>query len=137
MQPIELENIMELKNVFFETAKFDLKPQSKAELNKVVAFLNKYNSVKIEVGSHTDSRQSDIFNIKLSKNRAIATSNYIVSKGIDKSRLILKGYGESKLVNPCSDAVKCSEEEHQMNRRSEFKILFTSMFKIFFKDSAF
>lgn len=118
-----LIEILALNNIYFDLGKYTLRPKSIIELDQVVAFLNKYNSVKIEVGSHTDSRQSDNFNIKLSKNRAIATSNYIVSKGIDKSRLILKGYGESKLVNPCSDAVKCSEEEHQKNRRSTFTIV--------------
>lgn len=117
-----LIEILALNNIYFDLGKYTLRPESIIELDQVVAFLNKYNSIKIEVGSHTDSRQSDIFNIKLSKNRAIATSNYIMSKGIDMSRLILKGYGESKLINKCSDNVKCTEEEHQQNRRSTFII---------------
>ena len=117
-----LIEILALNNIYFDLDKYTLRPESIIELDQVVAFLNKYNSIKIEVGSHTDSRQSDIFNIKLSKNRAIATSNYIMSKGIDMSRLILKGYGESKLINKCSDNVKCTEEEHQQNRRSTFII---------------
>ena len=117
-----LIEILSLNNIYFDLGKYTLRPESIIELDQVVAFLYKYNSIKIEVGSHTDSRQSDIFNIKLSQDRAISTSNYIVSKGIDRSRLILKGYGESKLINKCSDNVKCTEEEHQQNRRSTFII---------------
>ena len=83
-----------------------------------------YNpTIVIEIGSHTDSRSAAKANLILSEKRAKASVDYIVSKGIDKARLTGKGYGESKLVNKCKDGVKCKEEEHQQNRRTEFKIV--------------
>jgi len=119
----DLSEILKLHKIYFDLGKYTLRPESKIELDKVVAFLTKYKTIKIEVGSHTDSRQSAVLNQKLSQNRAVATFNYIISKGIETSRLTAKGYGETKLINNCSDTVKCSEEEHQENRRSTFFIL--------------
>ena len=118
----DLSEILKLHKIYFDLGKYTLRPESKIELDKVVAFLNKYKTIKIEVGSHTDSRQSSVLNQKLSQNRAIATFNYIISKGIETSRLTAKGYGETKLINNCGDTIKCSEEEHQQNRRSTFFI---------------
>jgi outer membrane protein OmpA-like peptidoglycan-associated protein len=77
----------------------------------------------IELSSHTDSRSSDAFNLQLSQKRAKAAVDYLISKGINKNRLIAIGYGETKLLNKCSNDVNCSEEEHAINRRTEFKIL--------------
>ena len=119
----DLSEILKLHKIYFDLGKYTLRPESKIELDKVVAFLTKYKTIKIEVGSHTDSRQSAVLNQKLSQNRAVATFNYIVSKGIETSRLTAKGYGETKLINKCSDNVKCTEEEHQQNRRSTFFIV--------------
>ena len=85
--------------------------------------LNTYSTVKIEVGSHTDSRQSTKLNQILSENRAKATLDYLVRNGINPDRLIAVGYGESKLINNCKDGVRCSEEQHQLNRRSTFIIV--------------
>jgi len=92
-------------------------------LNKVVEIMKKYPQIKIEGGSHTDSRASYRYNEILSANRAKATINYLISKGIDKNRLQSKGYGETRLVNRCSDGVRCTEAEHQLNRRTEFIIV--------------
>ena len=78
--------------------------------------------MKIDVRSHTDSRQTNKYNEKLSNRRAKSTMDWLVKNGVDQNRLIGKGYGESLLVNKCADGVKCSEEEHQANRRSEFII---------------
>ena len=80
--------------------------------------------------SHTDSRGRDKYNQKLSERRAKATVDYIVSKGIDASRLTYQGYGETRLVNDCADGKKCSEDEHQMNRRTEFTINNESGFEL-------
>jgi len=118
MQPIELENIMELKNVFFETAKFDLKPQSKAELNKVVAFLNKNKTITGELSGHTDNVGDKKMNQVLSQNRAKAVFDYLVANGIDAKRLSYKGYGDTK-----PKVLNDSDEHRQMNRRTEFKVL--------------
>jgi len=79
--------------------------------------------MKIELGSHTDARGSDAFNLKLSDKRAKASANYIVSQGIDESRIIGKGFGETQLMNEFTNGVKCSEAEHQLNRRTEYKVL--------------
>jgi outer membrane protein OmpA-like peptidoglycan-associated protein len=122
----DLSEILKLHKIYFDLGKYTLSPESKIELDKVVEFLIKNNLMKIEVGSHTDSRQSAILNHKLSQNRAATTLNYIVSKGINISQLTSKGYGESQLINKCADNVKCTEEEHQQNRRSTFIIVSTN-----------
>ena len=74
------------------------------------------------MGAHCDSRESPLYNLQLSENRAKATIDYLVAKGINRNRLTAKGYGESRPVNRCVDGVECSEAEHQQNRRTEFKI---------------
>lgn len=118
MQPIEVENVMELKNVFFETAKFDLKPESKAELDKVVAFLNKNKTISGELSGHTDNVGDKKMNQVLSQNRAKAVYDYLVKAGIDAKRLTFKGYGDTK-----PKVLNDSDEHRQMNRRTEFKVL--------------
>jgi len=85
--------------------------------------MNDFPDMKIELSSHTDSRGSNLYNQKLSQSRADAAVAYILSKGISKSRIIAVGYGESRLVNGCSDGVNCSEQQHQENRRTEFQIV--------------
>ncbi len=79
--------------------------------------------MKIDIRSHTDSRAPFKYNEKLSDNRAKSTRAWLIAKGISASRLTAKGYGERQLVNECSDGVKCTEEQHQANRRSEFIIV--------------
>ena len=79
--------------------------------------------VKVEVGSHTDCRSSFKYNQTLSQNRANASVAYIVSQGISKDRISGKGYGEMKLLNECADGVKCTEEQHSINRRTEMKVI--------------
>ncbi|MNT60380.1 Photosystem I chlorophyll a apoprotein A2 [compost metagenome] len=81
-------------------------------------------SISIKINSHTDSRGKDDFNMKLSQNRAKSTMDYIISHGIEKERVSAEGFGETRLINKCSNGVKCSEAEHQENRRSEFIISF-------------
>lgn len=92
-------------------------------LNKVITVLNSNQNLNIELSSHTDSRSSDIYNMSLSQKRAKAAVDYIISKGINKSRLKAVGYGESRLLNNCKNDVPCTEEEHAKNRRTEFKIV--------------
>ena len=78
--------------------------------------------IKIELSANTDARGAANYNLQLSAKRARAAVEYIVSKGIERKRIVYKGYGESNLVNNCSDGVTCTEEEHAKNRRTEFKI---------------
>jgi len=119
----DISSLIKINSIYFDVNKFFIREDAKIELDKIVAFLNTYPEVKIEIGSHTDSRQSSNANQILSQKRADSTLNYIVEKGINKDRLTAKGYGESKLINKCADGVKCNEAEHQQNRRSTFIVL--------------
>ena len=118
----DLGLVLDLKSIYFDLNKSSIKDEAKVELQKVIAAMNKYPTLKIDIRSHTDSRGSDSYNMKLSEQRAKATIKYIVSQGIDNSRISGKGYGETQLINECSNGVNCSEELHQLNRRSEFII---------------
>ena len=80
-------------------------------------------TIWIVLGSHTDSRGKDQYNQWLSQSRANSAVQYIIDRGVEKSRITAKGYGESKPVNECTNGVKCSEEAHQLNRRTEFTIV--------------
>lgn len=120
---IDISSLIKINKIYFDVSKFNIRDDAKIELDKIVLFLITYPDVKIEIGSHTDSRQSSKANQILSQKRANATLNYIVGKGINKDRLTAKGYGESKLLNKCADGVKCSEAEHQENRRSTFIVV--------------
>ncbi len=79
-------------------------------------------TIWIELGSHTDSRGNDQYNKWLAQSRANSAVQYIIDHGIDKNRITAKGYGESQLLNKCANGIKCSEADHQLNRRTEFKI---------------
>lgn len=121
---IDLANVLDIQMIFFDYDKYDIRKDAEVELAKLIETMRAYPNLKIEVGSHTDSRAREAYNQILSEKRAKATLNYIVKKGgIDRSRITAVGYGEMKLVNGCSSFVKCTEEEHQQNRRSEFKVI--------------
>ena len=129
LDPIsEFVNVREQKMIKTNPIYFDLnsaKITSSAilELNKVITIMNKYPNIKIICGSHTDSRATDNYNISLSERRAKSTVDYIISQGIDPSRISSQGFGETQLVNKCTNNTKCTEKEHQMNRRTEFVII--------------
>lgn len=123
MQEIKKDVKFEIKNILYDLAKWDLRPESKTELDKLVEFLTVNDNIKVELSSHTDSRASKSYNQTLSQKRAQSCVDYLIEKGIAKDRIIAKGYGESQLLNQCSDGVECSEDEHQRNRRTEIKIL--------------
>ena len=113
----------DLKPIYFDTDKFDIRPDAENELAIVLSVMNQYPNMKIAIKTHTDSRATSEYNIKLSNNRAISIMNWLAKNGISKNRLTAKGYGETQLTNNCSDGVECTEEQHQANRRSEFIIL--------------
>lgn len=119
----DLAKLLQLSTIYFDLNKYNIRKDAEIEIQKVVAAMEKYPSLKIQVNSHTDSRGPDAYNLWLSQRRAEATVNYMVSQGISKDRLNGEGYGETRLVNSCGNGVKCSSEEHQLNRRSEFIIL--------------
>ena len=116
-------NIVRLKRIYYDVNKYNIRNDAASELNKLVEILKKYKNMKIELRSHTDSRLDDTYNLKLSQKRAKAVMNYLVKSGINANRLVANGYGESLPVNNCINDIKCTDEEHQQNRRTEFKIL--------------
>lgn len=113
-----------MENILFEFNKAELQPQSQLTLDKVVLALKNNEQLSIELSAHSDSKGSDSYNLILSERRANSAKNYIISKGIDANRIIAKGYGESKLLNNCGNDVICSDDEHAINRRLEFKLIF-------------
>ncbi|MDP3945522.1 MAG: OmpA family protein [Lutibacter sp.] len=124
---IEFVEVREQKMIKTKAINFDLDQSSirldaAIELNKVIAILRKYPKLKIEIKSHTDSRAAAEYNMKLTNDRAKKVMDYLIANGIDSSRVSGRGYGETQLLNNCAKGVKCSEEEHQMNRRTEFII---------------
>jgi outer membrane protein OmpA-like peptidoglycan-associated protein/tetratricopeptide (TPR) repeat protein len=116
-------DVIEIENIYYDYKKFDIRPDAAIELDKIVAILNKYPNMRIELRSHTDSRGNDNFNLKLSDDRANSAALYIIGKGIESKRIVAKGYGEKDLLNKCKNGVKCDEKQHEENRRTEFKIL--------------
>jgi peptidoglycan-associated lipoprotein len=123
LDKIELKKPVKLENIYFDLDKWNIRPDAAEELDKLVKLLKDNPTWDVEMSSHTDSRAPDAYNIKLSQRRAESTVKYLVEHGIDADRLSAKGYGETRLVNKCSNGVPCTEEEHQENRRTEFTIL--------------
>ena len=114
---------LKLNPIYFDLDKWDIRPDAAAELDKIIKLLKKLPKIKLSMESHTDSRQTKKYNLQLSQRRAQSTMQYLIDHGINPKRLKARGFGESRLVNHCSDGVKCTEEEHQMNRRTEFMII--------------
>lgn len=112
--------IVNINPIYFDFNKANIREDAVIELDKVVAIMQKYQELIIEGGSHTDVRGVDAYNLNLSSRRANSTVKYIISKGIDASRITAKGYGETQIMNQCAEGVKCTENEHQQNRRTEF-----------------
>jgi outer membrane protein OmpA-like peptidoglycan-associated protein len=116
--PIEVGEVVRLNNVFFDFDKWDLRPESFVELDRVVKLMQDNPTLEIEMSAHTDSYGSDDYNFKLSDNRAKSAMDYILSKGISPTRITAHGYGETKPV-----ATNETDEGRQINRRVEFQIL--------------
>ncbi|WP_276167613.1 OmpA family protein [Zobellia alginiliquefaciens] len=119
----DLVKVLKLTPIYFDLNSSYLRKDAYAELNKVVDYMSKRPDIKIAVGSHTDSREGDDYNLWLSKRRAMRTVQYITSKGIDASRISGTGYGETQLLNKCANGIRCPERDHQLNRRSEFIVM--------------
>ncbi len=112
-----------LKNIHYDLDKYFIRDDAKAELNKLVQFMKDNPKVNVELSSHTDSRASDDYNKTLSQNRANSAVEFLISKGINGSRLKAIGYGETKLLNKCSNGIDCTESQHQVNRRTEMRVI--------------
>ena len=114
--------ILKIETIYFEFDKSKITLDAAIELDKAIKIMKKYPGLIVEFGAHCDSRGHDAYNDRLSTRRANSTVEYMVNKGISTSSLTGKGYGERRLTNKCSNRVKCTEEEHQKNRRTEFVI---------------
>ncbi len=113
---------LDLQPIYFDFDKHNIRPDAEVELAKILQAMKEYPQLVIHIESHTDSRGDDNYNKQLSDRRAKSTLEWLVKKGVDRNRLSAKGYGESQLVNKCSNGVDCSEQDHQLNRRSMFLI---------------
>ena len=111
-----------IKMIYFDLDKSNIRQEAALDLEKILDVLNQNPTMKLDIRSHTDSRATFKYNEALSDRRAKSTVEWLVKNGVDATRLTGKGYGENQLVNKCADGVECTEEEHQLNRRSEFII---------------
>jgi outer membrane protein OmpA-like peptidoglycan-associated protein len=123
MERVDCDESVRLENIHYDLDKYDIRPDARPELDRLVQFLRDNPEVRVELSSHTDSRASHEYNERLSQNRANSARQYVISRGIDPSRVISVGYGETRLLNHCADGVNCSEAEHQLNRRTEMKVI--------------
>ncbi|WP_459926337.1 OmpA family protein [Flavobacterium covae] len=123
----DLAKIFEIKIIYFDLDKSFIRPDAAVELAKILEVMKQYPTMKVDVRSHTDCRQTAAYNAKLSDRRAKETVAWLIKKGIAKDRLTGRGYGESQLINNCgcepTNQSSCTEEQHQENRRSEFIIV--------------
>ncbi|MFZ4456785.1 MAG: OmpA family protein [Bacteroidales bacterium] len=122
-QLFEKGKTIRMENIHYNFDKDDIRADAAIILDKLVETMHENPTLKIELASHTDSRGTVEYNHNLSQRRAQSAVNYLVSKGIERTRMIAHGYGESKLLNKCSDGVECTDDEHQANRRTEFTVL--------------
>ncbi|WP_196885773.1 OmpA family protein [Aureivirga sp. CE67] len=119
----QIDEKIVLDKIHFDLDKWNIRPDAVEQLDEIIAILKQYPDIKVHATSHTDSRASDAYNQKLSQNRAKSTVEYLIKNGIAADRITFEGKGEMELVNKCKNNVKCSEEEHQQNRRTEFLIV--------------
>ena len=124
LEPVfQVGQTFELENIYYDFDKSNIRPDAAVILDELVRTLRDNPTLKIELSSHTDSRGSNAYNEALSQRRAQSAVDYLVSRGIARDRMVAKGYGETRLVNHCSDGVGCSVAEHQANRRTEVTVL--------------
>lgn len=118
----DLADVFGINLIYFDLDKWNIRPDAAIDIAKILDVLNEYPTMKIDIRSHTDSRQTHRYNEILSDKRAKSTRDWLIKNGIAPERLTAKGYGETQLVNKCADGVECTEAEHQLNRRSQFII---------------
>ena len=123
LDSIQLGKKFMIPNIYYDYDKSDIRPEAAKILDKLAIFLKDNPAIKVELGAHTDSRGSDAYNMALSGRRAESAVRYLVDRcGVSQANITSKGYGETELVNSCANKIKCSEAEHQMNRRTELKV---------------
>ncbi|MDO6807406.1 OmpA family protein [Zobellia galactanivorans] len=119
----DLAKYLGIEPIYFDFDKYFIREDAKISIKKVLAYLNEFPEVKVQVRSHTDSRANDAYNMWLSTNRAKSTADYLIAQGIPENRISFEGFGETQLTNECSNGVPCTKVQHQMNRRSEFIVV--------------
>ncbi|MGM9479437.1 OmpA family protein [Pedobacter sp. GSP4] len=123
LENVVIDKAIRIENIYYDFDKWNIRADAAVELDKLVKIMKDNPTIWIELGSHTDSRGKDGYNLSLSQKRAESAVQYIISRGIDKNRIAAKGYGETQLLNKCANGVDCTDAEHQLNRRTEFKIV--------------
>jgi len=114
--------VLTLKNIYYDFNQSNIRPDAQVELDHIVTMMNEFSNMEITLISHTDSRGDSNYNKILSEKRAVSARQYIISKGITPNRIIASGYGETALKNDCKDGTNCSNDKHQINRRTEVLI---------------
>lgn len=123
---VEDQGLLKIKVgiIYFNLSKDYIRPDAAIELNKIVMLMAQQPTMKIRIESHTDARGKDAFNMDLSQRRAANTRAYLINQGVAQDRIVdAQGFGETQLLNSCSNGVSCDEAQHQLNRRSEFIIV--------------
>lgn len=124
MDPIILNKTYRIENIYYDYNQWFIRSDAAKELDNLVNVLKDNPRLIVELGSHTDSRGGDTYNLELSEKRAKAAVEYIIEEGgISAERISYKGYGESQLVNRCKNGIQCSDKQHERNRRTEFKVV--------------
>ena len=124
LQPIEVGKGIKVENIYYDYNKADIRKDAAKELDNLISVLNDNPGLVVELGAHTDSRGRDSYNLSLSEKRARSAVKYILDNSIvDKSRINAKGYGETQVLNKCKNDVTCRESQHEVNRRTELKIV--------------
>jgi outer membrane protein OmpA-like peptidoglycan-associated protein/tetratricopeptide (TPR) repeat protein len=123
LNPVVIDKPIVIPNIYYDYDKWDIRPDAAVELDRVAKIFLDNPDLTFELSAHTDSRGGDTYNLVLSDARANSAVDYLIRHGVPADRLVAKGYGETMLVNHCANGVKCTEEEHQANRRTEFKVI--------------
>lgn len=122
LETVTINEPIRLNNIYYNFEKWDILPDAEIDLQVILDLMNEYSDMVIELSSHTDSRGNTPYNKDLSQKRAQSAKDWLVSRGISSERINAVGYGESKILNRCVNGVRCSDEEHRFNRRTEFTI---------------
>ncbi|MBK8499598.1 MAG: OmpA family protein [Flavobacteriales bacterium] len=126
LKKVVIDRPIVIENIYYDYDRWDIRPDAAVELDKIARLFIDNPQLAFELGSHTDSRATDLYNLVLSEARANSAVDYLIRMGVPADRITARGYGEKRLVNRCANDIECSEEEHQANRRTEFKVTRTT-----------
>ena len=120
---LTLNQPIRLANIYYDYDDDKILPASEPDLDYLLELMQEYPEMVVELGSHTDARGRDDYNEALSQRRAESAAAYVVERGVDAARIVARGYGENQILNQCTNGVRCTDDEHRFNRRTEFTIL--------------